>query len=61
MLDRIAHRYHSDPLTIVETWSPQRIGLAKLCLDAREQAVKDRCERMSKAGSSPMATIDVGS
>ena len=33
LLDEISRRYHTDPLTVVETWSPLRLSLARECID----------------------------
>lgn len=56
MLDRLARRYHTDPMTVLG-WEPERIALAKLCMDAGEDAIAARCERMR---GGPMAVLDVG-
>ena len=49
VLDQIAHRYGTDPLSVLE-WEPERLSVALVCLGARDDRTAYLAERSSPMG-----------
>lgn len=43
VLDAIAHRYHADPDAVL-SWSPERLGMALICLRAHDEHAAARAK-----------------
>lgn len=59
MLDALARRYHTDPGTVME-WSPARLGVAMLAMEAGMMEEGRRVREASRDGGAVFPVVVLG-